>query len=366
MSLAQRSISKALRPCSLDSAMPDSPRVSVIVPCFNLGQYLDEAVTSVLEQTYQDFEILVVDDGSTDPDTHRALADFDRPRTTVIRTDNQGLAAARNLLIAKARGTYLCPLDADDRLQRTFLETTVACLDQDPTLAFASPRLKTFGEASYLWPPDERCDLTTLLCEHTIITPALVRRDAVIDVGGYDAMMPAQGDEDWDLCISLLEAGYRGVILATVLFDYRQRHGSMGAVCTSGQTHLDLMAYMFRKHRSTYDAHLLDVLLWKDERIAALHVENVQEADRLTDTVEPAVAARRAELEALRTMSPSATAEPVATAQNALTSEMRALRSELEGCRTEVTALRRSISWRLTAPLRNAYSLLFQREGQKT
>ena len=321
--------------------MTSSPRVSVIVPCYNLGQFLDEAVTSVLEQTYQDFEILVVDDGSTDAATRRILADFDRPRTTVFQTANAGLAAARNLLIAKARGTYLCPLDADDRLHPSFLETTVACLD-------------------------ERCDLVTLLSEQTIITPALVKRKAVIDVGGYDPAMPAQGDEDWDLCISLLEAGYRGVILPNVLFDYRQRRGSMGAVCTSGQTHLDLMRYMFRKHRPSYDARLLDVLLWKDNRIAALHAENVEREFALAHTAEPAVAATRARLEALRGLVPSPNAEPEPTATDTLASEMRALRSELEGCRTEVTALRRSMSWRLTAPLRSAYELLFPREEQKT
>ncbi len=346
--------------------MTSSPRVSVIVPCYNLGQFLDEAVTSVLEQTYQDFEILVVDDGSTDAATRRILADFDRPRTTVFQTANAGLAAARNLLIAKARGTYLCPLDADDRLHPSFLETTVACLDENPMLAFASPRLRTFGEASYLWPLDERCDLVTLLSEQTIITPALVKRKAVIDVGGYDPAMPAQGDEDWDLCISLLEAGYRGVILPNVLFDYRQRRGSMGAVCTSGQTHLDLMRYMFRKHRPSYDARLLDVLLWKDNRIAALHAENVEREFALAHTAEPAVAATRARLEALRGLVPSPNAEPEPTATDTLASEMRALRSELEGCRTEVTALRRSMSWRLTAPLRSAYELLFPREEQKT
>ena len=346
--------------------MTSSPRVSVIVPCYNLGQFLDEAVTSVLEQTYQDFEILVVDDGSTDAATRRILADFDRPRTTVFRTANQGVMAARNFLVERARGTYVCALDADDRLQPRFLEKTVAVLDREPELTFASPRLRTFGEASYLWPLDERCDLLTLLCEDTIITPALARRSAVVEVGGYDEAMPFQGDEDWDLCISLLEAGHRGTILPDVVFDYRQRQGSIGAICTTGQTHLELMRYMFGKHRASYNTHLLDVLLWKDERIAALQDESAQEERRLAHAVEPAIAARRAELEVLRSGSSSERATPASTANDTLTSEMRALRSELAGCRTEVTALRQSMSWRLTAPLRSVYGLLFPRDGQET
>ena len=283
--------------------MPATPRVSVIVPCHNLGQYLDEAVDSVLAQTYQDFEVLVVDDGSTEPETRERLRDFTRPRTTVFRTENHGLAAARNYLVDKAQGTFLCPLDADDRLRPTFLEKTVETLDANPKLAFAAPRLRTFGGASYLWPLDERCDLNLLLCEHTIITPALVRRDAVVQVGGYDEAMPAQGDEDWDLCISLLEAGHRGVVLPDVLFDYRQRPGSMGAVCTTGQTHLDLMRYIFRKHRVSYDAHLFDVLLWKDNRIAEVRDDIRERQHRVGGFLESAVVTRRAELEELRVAS---------------------------------------------------------------
>ena len=93
-----------------------APRISVIVPCYNLGAYLDEAVKSVLAQTYQDFEILIVDDGSTDPVTISLLDHYAQPKTTVFRTSNQKLAAARNFLIARARGTYLCALDADDKL----------------------------------------------------------------------------------------------------------------------------------------------------------------------------------------------------------------------------------------------------------
>src|SRR5579862_7046804 len=101
------------------------PRVSVIVPCYNLGEYLDEAVESVLAQTYQDFEILIVDDGSTNDKTRTILSNYARPRTTVYRTPNRGLAAARNFLVARARGEYLCALDADDKLHPTFLEKTV-------------------------------------------------------------------------------------------------------------------------------------------------------------------------------------------------------------------------------------------------
>src|SRR5436189_1310286 len=93
---------------------PEVPAVSVIIPCYNLGQYLDEAVESVLAQTYQDFEIVIVDDGSTDSTTRALLADYHRPGTRVIHAAHAGVSAARNLAIAHSTGAYLCALDADD------------------------------------------------------------------------------------------------------------------------------------------------------------------------------------------------------------------------------------------------------------
>src|SRR5262245_27829119 len=172
------------------------PAVSVVISCFNLGQYLDEAVGSVLAQTFQDFEILVVDDGSIDPLTQTVLGSYAAPKTRVIRTLHRGLAAARNAGIAEASGEYLCALDADDRLLPTFFEQTVRVLSENPQLTFCSSWLRTFGEEQWDWTP-ARCDLPALLWENTVLTAALVRRSVVVALGAYDTAMPEQGDEDW-------------------------------------------------------------------------------------------------------------------------------------------------------------------------
>jgi len=193
--------------------MRKTPSVSVIIPCYNLGEYLDAAVDSVLSQTFQDFEILIVDDGSTDPATQALLADYRRPGTRVMRTAHGGVSAARNLAIANTTGPYLCALDADDRLEPTYFAKAVPVLDADPTVTFVSCWLRTFGDESWEWKP-ERCDLPAILWEDTVLTAALVRRDAVAAVGGYDTQMPLQGAEDWDLWLTLVERGYRGVVSA--------------------------------------------------------------------------------------------------------------------------------------------------------
>src|SRR5207247_3884306 len=99
--------------------------------------------------------------------------------------------------------------DADDRLDRTYFEKTLRILENEPDIAFVSTWVQAFGEEKWFWKRD-RCDLIKLLAECTVNGSALVRRSAVLAVGGYDGRMGAQGDEDWDLWISLVEHGYRG------------------------------------------------------------------------------------------------------------------------------------------------------------
>ena len=115
------------------------------MPCFNLGQYVDEAVDTVLAQTYQDFEILLVDDGSTDPDTRRLVDSYSRPKTRVVRLPHRGVVAARNAGIAESAGEYLSFFDVDDRMAPRFLEKTVERLDAQPDAAFASCWFRLFG-----------------------------------------------------------------------------------------------------------------------------------------------------------------------------------------------------------------------------
>jgi glycosyltransferase involved in cell wall biosynthesis/peptidoglycan/xylan/chitin deacetylase (PgdA/CDA1 family) len=249
--------------------------VSVIIPCHNLGAYVSEAVQSVLDQTYQDFEILLIDDGSTDPVTRHLFASYRRPRTRILRSENHGLARTRNLGIREAAGRYVSFLDADDLFEPTFLERTVSVLEADPSLAFASCWLVGFGESSFRWTPGT-CDFPHLLAENTVCTAALTRKDALVSVGGFDDAMPVPGYEDWDLAIGLVERGLRGRIVPEVLFRYRIRPGSMTASCTAPENHARLMRYIVEKHPDAYERHLAGVL----EVIEARTIE-IEESRRL-------------------------------------------------------------------------------------
>lgn len=350
------------------------PKVSVVIPCYNLGQYLDEAVDSVFVQTFQDFEIIIVNDGSTDEATNRLLASYRRPRTQVLATrENRGPPAARNLAIAQARGAYLCALDADDKLHPHYFEKAVRILDEDPSIAFVSSWLQAFGDEEWLW-TQYWCDLVTLLGECTVNGPSLVRRSAVLAVGGYDERL-REGDEDWDLWITLVERGFRGTILPEVLFYYRRRPGSHSLACMEGETHLRLVRYLVAKHRDSYAKHLFEVILRKEADADGVGTAIATTESDLATRLVPLVEMRRRELARLRAkLDGGPDVSPLGARLDALECELgdphghpEAIESALGAARQEIRELRDSWSWRITAPLRAAYGLLLRwqaREGR--
>jgi glycosyltransferase involved in cell wall biosynthesis len=127
----------------------NSIRTSVIIPTYNYGRFLREAVESVQAQTVQDFEILVVDDGSTD-DTPQVLAALSDPRLRVFRIPNSGVSAARNRGLAEARGEFVAFLDADDRWRPSKLERQLALLESEPAVGSVFTDFVRFNELQFL------------------------------------------------------------------------------------------------------------------------------------------------------------------------------------------------------------------------
>lgn len=329
------------------------PRISVLMPCFNHGAFIDEAVESVLAQTVQDFEIVIVDDGSTDAATVAKLARWSTTKTTVLRTENRGLPAARNHAARHAAGEIFCALDADDRLAPTWFEKGLAALDGQPDLAFVSHWLETFGDERWTWRP-ERCDLAALLARNTVNGAALVRRGAFEAVGGYDEAM-RDGCEDWDFWLRLVEAGRPGAIVPEVLFYYRRRADSMSRTMLDEKAYRRPLDTLVRKHAASYRDHLVDVVAAREAESLQLAREIADlERDRLID-LEPAIQRAREELAAV-----AAKAGRVRAIRER-DEQLERLTWKAAELEREVADLRASWSWRLAAPLRAVYGLLRRR-----
>ncbi len=194
----------------------NKPLVSVIIPCYNLGIYLDEAVESVLAQTYQHFEIIIVNDGSTDSFTNELLANYSKTKTTVFHTENRGVSAARNFGIAQSNGEYIVALDADDRLHAQFLEKTQPMLQK---YDIVYTEIELFGGETGLLPLPV-FSIQTQLMQNLINNTALYKKQWWTKTVGYNTNM-RKGWEDWDFWLSILEKGATVYKIPEILFYYR-------------------------------------------------------------------------------------------------------------------------------------------------
>ncbi|MFH1985894.1 MAG: tetratricopeptide repeat protein [Pseudomonadota bacterium] len=230
----------------------DAPMVSVIIPCFNQARYLAEAVASVAEQTYPALEVIIVNDGSPDDTSATArklMARHPHLSIRLIEQENAGLPAARNAGVATSRGTYWLPLDADDRIAPTFVETCVKALTHAPEAGFAYADIQHFGELDTVFRLPA-FDAEVMVHKNNIgCVCSLVRRQAWEDVGGYDACMRA-GYEDWDFWVGCIEKGWTGVRVARPLFYYRKRGDSM--LTDARKKHDALFARIVLNHPSLY------------------------------------------------------------------------------------------------------------------
>jgi glycosyltransferase involved in cell wall biosynthesis len=225
--------------------MSEHADVTAVVPCFDYGRWLGEAVQSLLDQEGGPPRVVVVDDGSTDPATLDALERLPAG-VELVRQANAGLSAARNAGYERADTPLLIALDADDLLPPGALRALKAGLA--PGVGFVYGVTRFFGEwdGDMAFPP---LDPYRLLHRHIIGPVGLTRRELWEDVGGYDPAFRT-GYEDWDFWLGAIERGWRGVKVPEVTFLYR-RHGDT-MVFGARREYRRLYGMLRRKHAVLY------------------------------------------------------------------------------------------------------------------
>lgn len=210
------------------------PRITIVIPAFNVGEFIADAVKSALSQTVQDVEVIVVDDGSTDA-TASILADIDDDRLLVIRKDNSGLAAARNTGLRAATAAYVGFLDGDDLWHATKAEKQLRMMDNDPST------IMTYSDSAYI---DEGGCFTGEFLMSRVARPTLqqmirrnhvgngstpiVRTRAARDTGLFDERLRTNGEDYEFWCRLLHRYGHGSLVhVAEPLTLYRIRTNSL-------------------------------------------------------------------------------------------------------------------------------------------
>jgi len=228
--------------------------VSIIVPCYNQSHFLNESLQSVLDQTYVDWECIIVNDGSRDNTESIAEQWCEKDnRFSYLYKENGGLSSARNAGITKSDGEFILPLDADDYIQKDYLSKLVPKLYQDDSLAIVSCYSEFFKKSLNNIIFELKPEGTTyhyLLYVNQLIATSLFRKICWEEVGGYDETMK-KGFEDWEFWIAITKRGWKYKVIEEFLFYYRKSKKSM-LVDTLNNHAESNKEYIYKKHREIY------------------------------------------------------------------------------------------------------------------
>jgi len=272
-----------------DPSLRPNPLVSVVVTNYNLGRYLPQALASVAASTYENVEVIVVDDASTEPFDalvlQRIETESGKNAVHLLRNPvNRGLPASRNIGIRHARGEYVLPLDADDCISSRFIEIAVGALERQPDFDVVVPTAGYFRDEPSL--AERRfsnyalflgdAPSIGLVWNRMSCATSMMRRSLFAEVS-YDETLPSY--EDWELYLRFVHMGRRFLVTNDIQFHYRERAGSMLAGMHP-ERHISLLSRIFASLPRPLppSAHLFALLapaLGHAREVARLREENV-------------------------------------------------------------------------------------------
>ncbi|CAM4096802.1 glycosyltransferase family 2 protein [Gillisia limnaea] len=227
-----------------------SKLVSIIIPCYNDGDYIEQAVQSILDQSYTNKEIIIIDDGSNHK-TKAVLKKLTQKIDLLITIENKGPSVARNRGVTEAKGEFILTLDADDFFEPTFIQKAVNILNSSPKVGLVTCHAHLFDENANQGEIISRGgEAKDLLFRNGALASSLFRKKSWRDVQGYDEKM-LNGYEDWDFNISIVKAGWSIYVIEEYLFHYRLKEKSRNSTANFSHKY-DLIAYIYIKHKDIF------------------------------------------------------------------------------------------------------------------
>jgi glycosyltransferase involved in cell wall biosynthesis len=233
--------------------MVTEPKISIITACYNHGRFIHEQLESVFDQTFKDFEVIIVNDGSTD-DTYDILQKITHEKVTIINIENHGPAYARNLAIENAKAPLIMNLDADDKISSDLLEKAYNLFCSDSEIGIVHCDAECFGAKTGKFDIGEYT-LESMLYDNRIISQSFFRKNDWRIVGGYSGDL-MYGLEDWDFWLSIIETGCTVIKIPEMLVHYRTYKNF--EECRSGRRKNDRIRMLtslvavFQRHKKLY------------------------------------------------------------------------------------------------------------------
>jgi glycosyltransferase involved in cell wall biosynthesis len=244
--------------------MQKAPLISIVITYYSYADYLLEVVASIKAQTYRNFEVIIVDDGS--PEKHVFELDFgpvDFPLKIVTHETNKGLPEARNTGVKQASGEFLVIMDSDDLITPTFLEETMAALQNSDNDGIYT-QMQLFGARDYLW--KEEISLFSLLAGEPGPVTFLMKRKVFEEVGGYNQHLTLNSDHEF--WVAAMGCGMKFGRIEKPLFKYRKHEFSMS--CVNRDQWWQSIPVLMEHHKELYDRYYPEVLEYKERQFRRL------------------------------------------------------------------------------------------------
>ena len=221
--------------------------LSIVIPYYNLGKTLPDTVKSIKESEYKNYEIIIVNDGSTDQESIEILKEYENDeKIRIVNIDNKGLANARNVGAEAAKGEFLAFIDADDKVDKTFYKKAIDILHQYSNVSYVYSWVQYFEGSTAVW-PTFNIHIPYLLCANMLAAYSVIRKNDFLNFGKNRIEME-YGMEDYDGWVSLAEHGCLGVSIPEKLNLYRVRKDSM-----SRQFNKKMRIYLYQTSRNGHE-----------------------------------------------------------------------------------------------------------------